>query len=135
MRVLRGVLISLSVIGTSLCMPINAAAHTVSVSQTITITAVVAPKRSIVVNDSGQMTKIYSNTNDTITPQVYLNDYPGAARPLTPELLEQYNAVISRQKFLNGVAIPVEPQPADPASVRELLTATVSAMLRPISFM
>src|SRR3712207_5966059 len=96
-------------------------AGTISVTQTITITATVAPARSIVVNDQGQMTKIYSNTAENLTPKVYLYDVPGETRPLTPALLKQYNQIISQQKDLVGVAIPVDQPLADAPTVRNIL--------------
>lgn len=116
-------------------VPGQAAAETLSISQTITITARVAPARSIIVNDTGRMTKIYSNTDEDVAPRVYLNDVPGPERPLTPQLLVQYKTIISQQNNLNGVVIPVPPplppktQPATKLSVASFfnkLQATTS---------
>lgn len=133
MRKVYGSLI-VSVLAFCLVVPISSvSAKTISITQTITITATVAPARSIVINDKGEMIKIYSNTTENVTPRVYLNDVPGEARPLTPGLLKQYKQVMSQQKNVVGVAIPVEPPVADGDSVRSVLMKTISSLTRPLS--
>lgn len=107
-------------------------AQTITVSQTITITARVAPTRSIVVNEQGVMTKIYSNTSDNVAPKVYLYDVPGKELPLTSALLQQYNEVIKQQKHVIGVEIPVNPPSAHNDSVQRLLFGSVSTILAKI---
>lgn len=129
-----GKLLAIAVAGLAFSlMPASASAQTISITQTITITATVAHARTIIVNDKGQMTKIYSNTAQDVTPKVYLNDFPGESRPLTPALVKQYRQVIDRQKNLVGVAIPVEPPVATGDSVRSVLIKTISSLTRPLS--
>jgi hypothetical protein len=125
-RVLGSVLLLFVVLG--LVITPAASASTMSVTQVITITATVAPTRSIVVNDAGQITKIYSNTNEKVTPKVYLNKAPGRELPLTPALLAQYDSVISQARFLNGIEIPVEPPVAKGSAVQKMLTKTMSSV-------
>jgi hypothetical protein len=124
---------AIAVIGVLSLAPAAAGAQTISVSQTITITATVAPKRSIVVNDKGQMTKIYSNTDQNVEPGVYLNDVPGESRPLTPELKKQYDDIMAKQKKVIGVSIPVEPPRATGESARNVLLSSLSSMLKPLN--
>jgi hypothetical protein len=132
MRFLGVLLALVSVLTFTVTAPVSAG--TISVTQTITVTARVLPKRSIVVNDKGQMTKIYSNTTENVTPKVYLNDVPGEARSLTPELLQQYYQVIGNQKHLAGVAIPVEPPRAtNTTSVKNIFIKNISSLTRSLS--
>lgn len=92
--------------------PASVAADTITVTQVITITATVAPARSIVVDDTGRMTSVVSNTDEPIVPKVYVNKVHGEERPLTPELKAQYDSIIAKQTKLNGIEIPVVvPQP------------------------
>lgn len=108
-------------------------ADTLSVTQIITIKATVAPMRSIVVNDKGQMTMIYSNTDQNVTPKVYLNEAPGPERLLTPALKAQYDKILRHTKDKVGVAIPVStPVPTQVGGkLRQLLSNDISSLLRP----
>lgn len=95
-----------------MAVPASAAADTISVTQVITITATVAPARSIVVDDAGRILSIVSNTNEAVIPTVYVNKVHGEERPLTPDLQSKYDSIIAQQTNLNGVEIPVaKPQP------------------------
>ncbi len=115
--------------------PASVLADSASVTQIITITARVAPARSIVVNDQGVMTKIYSNTPEAVTPKVYLNSVPGKAMPLTPQLMQQYQTIIDHTRFLNGVEVPVAPAVAAPGGVRQFLTKTMSSLALPARYL
>ena len=117
----------------TLVVPASASAQTLSVTQEITITARVLPARSIVVNDKGQMIRIYSNTDENVTPMVYINKAPGEQTALTPKLKKQYQAVLAQHKNLIGIAIEV-PLPARPVADTDLssfLRKTVSIVLIP----
>lgn len=111
----------------------SASADSLSTTQVITITATVAPARSIVVNDQHQMTMIYSNTAENVTPKVYLNKAPGPELALTPQLLSQYNQIMSHTKNKVGVAIPVNPPLATTlsAKLQHLFSATMSTATGP----
>lgn len=111
-----------------LAAPLPAAAQTVSVSRTVTITAKVANKRSIIINNQGQIIKIYSNTAMNVEPQVYVNEAWQEERPLTEELKLHYQAIIEDQENLVGVEIPVEPPRGNGESVQKLLFNKVSAI-------
>lgn len=126
---LAKVFLIVALLGVSIA-PATAAAENVSVTQVITVTAVVAPMRSIVVNDQGQMIKIYSNTDQDITPKVYLNTAPGPQKTLTPELQAQYAKIISTKKNLIGVEIPVSPPKTTqlPSKLQAILGKTVSTL-------
>lgn len=117
-------------------LPMSALADTLSITQTITVRATVLPARSIVVNDAGQMIKIYSNTNEAITPKVYLNHAPGAQAAMTPALQQQYDAIITSKKNLEGVAIDVPIPASSPLDSRlgNLLANTVRAGTRQLLF-
>lgn len=132
MRLIFGSVFLFCAVVVSLLLPHAASAQTISITQTITITATVAPARSIVINDQGQITKIYSNTAENVTPNVYVNEAPTGQRlPLTADLRSQYEQIISKQKNLAGVAIPVAPPVADNDNVRNFLMKNISTFIRP----
>lgn len=114
-------------------MPSTASAETKSVTQIITITATVLPARSIVVNDRGQMTKIYSNTDQDVTPKVYVNKAPGELGVMTPELQKQYDSIMAKTKQKVGVAIDVPIPTATRLEGRlsKLLSNTISIATKP----
>ncbi len=107
-------------------MPQSASA--VTASQTITITATVAPARSIIVNDQGEVLSVISNTDLYITPTVYLGKMHGPAQLLTPELLVKYNEIIKDRQDLAGIEILVEPPLATADKVKQILFHSVSTM-------
>ena len=105
--------------------PVAASADTISVTQVITITATVLPARSIVVNDAGRIMTIYSNTDEPVTPKVFLNKTHARELPLTPELKTQYDQIIADQKNMVGVKIPVaEAQPTKESTKQRLSFAS-----------
>lgn len=72
-----------------------AAAAEISVTRELTVTAEVPHHRDIVVDLSGQITRITSNTLQDVIPQVYsLSIAPENRRPLSPELYEQYRKLV-----------------------------------------
>lgn len=62
----------------------------------VTVTAVIAPVRSIVVDERGTIRQIQSNTPAAVTPIVYRNSLTGTQLALTPPILAQYNGIITR---------------------------------------
>lgn len=110
--------------------PSAAFADTISVSQTVVITATVAPARSIVVNDAGQMIKIYSNTNERVAPKVYVGKAPGPEVVLTPQLKSQYDHIMAQPGSKNGVEIPVALPIASRGTVQQLFSLTASILFR-----
>lgn len=110
-------------------LPGVVSARSMSVSQTITITARVAAARSIIVNEQGRMMSVISNTHEAIAPKVYQDKMHGPERQLTPELDRQYRAIIADRKDLAGIEIPVEPPRATDESVRKVLFGSISTIL------
>jgi hypothetical protein len=90
----------------------TASADTLSVSQTITVTAVVAPARSIIVDQSGQILTILSNTEDPVMPNVYMGTIHGSQQSLTPALQKQYTAILAAHKGSQiGTIYAFQPKP------------------------
>jgi hypothetical protein len=69
-------------------------ADTISVSQTITVTAVIAPARYIIVNKTGIITSILSNSAQDVAPKVYLGNPQGVQQSLTPALQKKYESIL-----------------------------------------
>lgn len=66
-------------------------ARTVSVSQRVTVTAVVAPASYIVIDDNEKIQRIDSNTSQDVTPKVYIGSVAaGNERELTPAIYAAY---------------------------------------------
>lgn len=62
-----------------------------SITQELTVTAVVPAHRDIITDRNGDIVRITSNTKDDVVPDVYLEDtIPENKRPLTAELYAQY---------------------------------------------
>ena len=101
-------------------VPVSVRAETVSMSAQFTVHAAIAPARSIIVNDDGKMTKIYSNTTQDVVPDVYVGDIDGKPLPLTPELQSQYATSIAAADTKIGliavkpiVSLIERPQPSE----------------------
>lgn len=77
------------------------------VVQEVVITASVEHARYIIVNETGAIIKIYSNTNQSVTPQVRLDAVTGATRPLTPALQASYEQLIANRSDMVGAEIIV----------------------------
>ena len=122
MHKVLGVLVTLFAVATTMLLPVSVHAQTITSSeQQVIIHASVAASRIIVVNDKGQMTKIYSNTKENVLPQVHAGSPIGPEQALTPELLDQYNQVLATHHELQGVEIPVAiPRPV-PQGIAKLL--------------
>lgn len=80
------------------------AAHTVTVTQELHITAIVPAHRDIILDTAGNISKIISNTPEDVTPDVYLLDtIPANKRPLTDDLYKQYRKLVSYGTAKYGV--------------------------------
>lgn len=73
----------------------SASAETMSVSVQITVTAVVPSHRDIILDQSGHIMSITSNTTEDVTPTVYaLTVDPQHKLPLTDDLYAQYRTYV-----------------------------------------
>ncbi len=82
----------------------TASAATLSVSREIHVTARVLPKRTVIINYAGQITEIASNTEDDVTPDVYLiKPSPDSKRSLTPEIMKQYRTHVPKGTNKYGI--------------------------------
>jgi hypothetical protein len=76
-------------------LPAGAQAETISVAHKITVTAKVAPTRTIVVDNSGKIVKIFSNTSAAVEPIVFKNSIAGPnSVALTDQILQQYRHLL-----------------------------------------
>jgi hypothetical protein len=67
-----------------------------SSEQTITVTATVLEHRTIIVDASGKIIQISSNTENNLTPDVRFLSYGGAKGVLTLDLSHQYQHLMSQ---------------------------------------
>lgn len=74
--------------------PVSAAIPTGSGGETV-ITARVMPVRHIVVDDSGVIQRIISNTSENVPPIVYLDSFQGEQIPLTDDIRQNYDDAIA----------------------------------------
>lgn len=55
----------------------------------------VLPAQHIVIDEKGEVIKIFSNTSEDVTPKVYLAEIAsGNKRSLTPQILERYRELV-----------------------------------------
>jgi hypothetical protein len=91
------------VLGLTFLSAAPVSAGTISVSGKITVTAIVAPQHYVIINDSGTITEIISNSNQDTVPLVYKDKViKGNEMPLTPEIYAQYNKIIKPGKSYIG---------------------------------
>lgn len=64
-------------------------------ANTITITAVVAPARYVLVR-GGKIVKVFSNSPEAPRPLAYYGSLHNRPRPLTPAINRQYNALLPK---------------------------------------
>lgn len=74
-------------------------------SKSINIQAVVVPVRYILINSSGKITRIYSNTNQLIKPTVYLRSFKGPKEIFTNKINVQYTNILKNYKALNNTGL------------------------------
>jgi hypothetical protein len=78
--------------------------ETRSVVQELKVTARVAPVRHIIVDRTGQIIRITSNTPEDVRPQVFLLDSrPANVRPLSDETYRAYRSLVPAGTARYGV--------------------------------
>ncbi|HSH55577.1 MAG TPA: hypothetical protein VK983_01990 [Candidatus Limnocylindrales bacterium] len=94
MKHIRMLLIGLT-LAAPLALASSADAATLSVSREIRVTAIVAPKRTVIVDETNRIIEIASNTEEDVKPTIYLSK-PSKEneRELTDELYKQYRRLI-----------------------------------------
>ncbi len=98
----------------------QASAATLSASQQITVTGRVPPMINIIVDQSGQIIEITSNTTDDVTPNVYLLSLTaGNQRALTTPLYKEYRAHVPAGTRQYGILYKRSP----PVATRNLALA------------
>jgi hypothetical protein len=101
MKQVAGFLVLVSVFVFSLAG--QASAETVSISQQIIVQAKVLPAQYIIINSSNKITQIDSNTDQDITPKVYLGKVAaGNERQLTDEIYQEYRKLVPAGKMRVG---------------------------------
>ena len=120
MHKILGVLVTLFTMVAVPLWPGVVQADIMSNEQQVVIHAEIAANRIIIVNDKGQMTTIFSNTSQNVTPEVRLKQPAGAVQMLTPALLAQYEQVIKSHSNMTGVSIAVPEQLAPKAALQQL---------------
>jgi hypothetical protein len=104
-----------------------ASADTISISQTITVKAVIAPARYVIVNSSGRILSVLSNTEESVIPSVYLDTIQSPKQRLTPVLQKQYQAILAAHKGSSvGTVYTYKPKPV--TSVASLVKTNFSVV-------
>lgn len=99
--------------------PVAAEPRQVSVTQELHVTAKVAPKRRIVIDASGRITQIISNTTEDVLPDVFLYDIaPRNRQELTDRLYEEYRSHVPEGTAKYGILYDrADPTTGDIASI------------------
>lgn len=126
---LKHVLLIFSLLALPVLLTGTAMAATQTITREIQVSAVVPDRRDVVVDLTGNIVRITSNTPSDVLPSVYLlENAPENAVPLTPELYEQYRRLVPEGTAKYGVLYE---RTARLASAPDLLP--VSALLvRPV---
>jgi hypothetical protein len=75
-----------------------------SITQQITVTAIVPSHRDIILDKKGQIVEIDSNTKEDVTPDVYAGSYSDAHKqPLTDEVYAEYRTHVPAGTAKYGV--------------------------------
>lgn len=82
-----------SMLGITLLMN-SSSALAMSSSGSVTVTAVVAPVRYILVNDNDKITEVLSNSHFNVTPVVYRNKFNTVPIALNLAVRSQYLAIL-----------------------------------------
>lgn len=78
-----------------------------SVSREIHITAIVAPKRTVIINSTGQIKEIASNTEQDVMPDVYVGKPTVQSKiALTDELYREYRRYVPQGTTSVGIIYP-----------------------------
>jgi hypothetical protein len=104
-----------------------------SITQEIHVTAVVPSHRDIVLDYRGNISQIFSNTKDDVTPDAYRGSVsPGNKRPLSPELYAQYRKLVPVGTARYGTLYK-RPVVADLLSTKGQLTSAPAFFSRMLS--
>ena len=87
----------------------------------VTITAVVAPVRYVLVDDHDSIKQITSNTPLNVVPKAYKNSYQSAPLPLSTAVDSQYVAIMAHVNTKNDGVIYVRPAAKQPAIISDWL--------------
>jgi hypothetical protein len=101
---LKGVIIACMVISGVVLINSAAQADSPASGGSVVITAVIAPVRTIVINDQNKILEVISNGPNNVTPSVYKNRLTTKPVALTPAIYDQY-AVILRNTELHRTGI------------------------------
>ncbi len=103
-------------------------AGTITASGKITVTAIVAPEHYVIVDKSGAITEIISNTNQDVTPVVFAGSVKnGNEYPLTPEVFDQYKKLVRPGQSHIGILYK---QPvASNATTSHLYSSQISSLV------
>jgi hypothetical protein len=107
MKDIRRIVTSVSLLA-ALAMPVlpagTVAADTISSVQELHVSAKVLPMRHIIVDPTGQIIEITSNTSQDVTPQVFeSSDKPENQRPLSDEIYQSYQRYTSAGNSKPGI--------------------------------
>lgn len=82
--------------------PTAAFAHPASISSTITVSGVVPPRVLLIINSSGNIDKIFSNSDQDGEPMALNTSIDGQVVPMTDSLLTQYKTIKPTLDFKYG---------------------------------
>ncbi len=101
------VTVAFLVISISISLPFNKiqAQGEDSSNGSITIVAVIAPVRYVLLNNYDQIQEILSNTQQSVTPFVYKNSFNSQPVQLTANVLKQYSHILLNNKLLNSYGV------------------------------
>lgn len=96
----------------------------------IYITAIVAPKRTIIVNETGKIVEIASNTEQDVVPVVYIGKPTvESKRTLSVDLYRQYRTLVP--EGIDTVGILYGQAGAAPADSKGAVMKTPAYLLKP----
>jgi hypothetical protein len=133
-RYARLLLIPLAMVAVLVLRPAPAAAETLSASGKIYITAIVAPQHYVIIDNSGTITQIDSNTTEDTVPLVYLSKVlKGNERPLTPEIMERYQQLVPPGSSHVGTLYKAKPlSPIANPPKKAILDYSIAGFLLPV---
>jgi hypothetical protein len=85
-------------------LPAHGFADDISVTQELHVTAKVLPMRHIIVDRTGNISEITSNTDEPVEPEIFeLQDKPENRIHLTGSIRQQYDAVLKNVSSKKGI--------------------------------
>lgn len=86
-------------------------------SDTVTVTASIAPQRIVIVNKDLKIIAIYSNTKENIRPSVFLDRLDGTELPYSDSVIRQYESLKPTLNFSQPGEVYKEPHPSTASRV------------------